>query len=297
MKRKGAPVKRKGPQTLREWLAQGFGSYGGPIRRGDMTAAHARHLIETYPGLFRHADSPAVGTSPSFARDGFLCGDGWFGIIDRLSMKLAEDPYLVAVQVKEKLAELRFYVDRVDGAPGSATPGSATPAPDPVLAKRLAAERAAACEESNRTCELCGAPGELEETSRHWFFARCKSCLWLADMEEACRRLKALVKGVKKSTFVRAIGLVAVAKCHVCKHLGEGASFQSKEVRKRFPSIPWKKLDAWRWIDSIELAERAHAKGKIRTSKQFEAMILKVTPTELWQFIKDEIPNIAEALR
>jgi hypothetical protein len=285
VKRKGAPVK-KGPQTLHEWLAQGLGSYGGPIRRGDMTAAHARHLIETYPDLFRHADSPAVGTSPSFARYGFACGDGWFGIIDRLAMKLAEDPYLVAVQVKEKLAELRFYVDRVDGAP----------APDPVLAKRLEAERAVACEESRRTCEFCGAPGELEETSRHWFFARCKSCLWLADMEEACRRLEALVKGVKKSTFVRAIGLVAAAKCHVCKHLGEGASFQSREVRKRFPSIPWKKLDAWRWIGSIEPAERARAKGKIHTGKQFEAMILEVAPTELWEFITDEVPKIAEAL-
>ena len=224
MKRKGAPVKRKGPQTLREWLAQGLGSYGGPIRRGDMTAAHARYLIETYPDLFRHADSPTVSFSPAFAHDGFICGDGWFDIIDRLARKLVEDPYLVAVQVKEKLAELRFYVDRVDGAP----------ALDPALAKRLAAERAAACEESRRTCVLCGAPGELEETSRHWFFARCESCLWLADMEEACRRLEALVKGVKKSTFVRAIGLVAVAKCHVCKHLGEGASFQSREVRKRF---------------------------------------------------------------
>jgi hypothetical protein len=287
VKRKGAPVKRKGPQTLREWLAQGRGSYGGPIGRGDMTAAHARHLIETYPGLFRHADSPTVSSSPAFARYGFGCGDGWFDIIDRLAMKLVEDPYLVAVQVKEKLAELRFYLDRVDGAP----------APDPVLAKRLEAERAAARKRSRRTCELCGAPGKLEETKRHWFFVRCESCNWLDDMTKACRHLEALVEDVKKSTFVRSVGLVAASKNHICQHLGEGAGHQPREVRKRFPSIPWKKLDAWRWIDSIEPAERARAKGKIRTVKHFEAMILEVTPAKLWQFIKDEVPKIAEALR
>jgi uncharacterized protein with HEPN domain len=199
---------------------------------------------------------------------------------------LVEDPYLVVVQVKEKMGELRVYLDRVDRAPE----------PAPALAARLAAERTAAREASRRTCELCGAPGKLEETSRHWLFVRCKSCGWLDDMAEACRRLEALVKGAQKNAFVRAIGLVAAAKYHICQHLGVGARHQPIEVRKRFPSIPWKKLDTWRWIDSIEPAERARAKGKIRTGKQFEAMILKVTPAELWQFIKDEVPKIAEAL-
>jgi len=275
------------PSTVRECLAQGLGPYRSVPGRGDMTVAHARHLIETYPTLYRHADSPGVGPSPSFAREGFLCGDGWFGIIDRLSTKLVEDPYLVVVQVKEKMGELRVYLDRVDRAPE----------PAPALAARLAAERTAAREASRRTCELCGAPGKLEETSRHWLFVRCKSCGWLDDMAEACRRLEALVKGAKKSAFVRTIGLVAAAKYHICQHIGVGAMRQPREVRKRFSSIPWKKLDTWRWIDSIEPAERARAKGKIRTGKQFEAMILKVSPAELWQFIKDEIPKIAEALR
>lgn len=273
--------------TVRECLAQGLGPYRSLPRRGDMTVAHARHLIETYPALYRHADSPVIGSSPSFAREGFACGDGWFGIIDRLSTKLVEDPHLVVVQVKEKMGELRVYLDAVDGEPE----------PDPAFAARLDAERTAARKASRRTCELCGAPGKLEETSRHWLFVRCKSCSWLDDMAEACRRLEALAKGAKKSAFVRSIGLVAAAKCHICQHLGVGARHQPTEVRKRFPAIPWKKLDTWRWIDSIEPAERARAKGKIRTGKQFEAMILKVSPTELWQFIKDEIPKIGEALR
>ena len=193
-----------------------------------MTVAHARHLIETYPALYKHADSPAVGASPAFARDGFGCGDGWFGIIDRLSTKLVEDPYLVVVQVKEKMGELRVYLDRVDGAPE----------PDPALAARLGAERTAAREASRRTCELCGAPGKLEETSRHWLFVRCKSCGWLDDMAEACRRLEALVKGAKKSAFVRAIGRVAAAKCHICQHLGVGARHQPREVRKEVSFYP-----------------------------------------------------------
>lgn len=50
------------PSTVRECLAQGLGPYRSLPRRGDMTVAHARHLIETYPTLYRHADSPNVGS-------------------------------------------------------------------------------------------------------------------------------------------------------------------------------------------------------------------------------------------
>jgi uncharacterized protein with HEPN domain len=272
VKRKGAPVKRKGPQTLREWLAQGRGPYGSPIGRGDMTAAHARHLIETYPGLFRHADSPTVSSSPAFARYGFGCGDGWFDIIDRLAMKLVEDPYLVAVQVKEKLAELRFYLDRVDGAPP----------PDPVLAKRLEAERADACERSRRTCELCGAPGKTEETKRHWFFVRCKSCSWLDDLVQACEYLGKLVEGKDFDTFAASEMDIVVAKFHLVRHVAVAAEFQPARVRKRFPAIDWRRLDKFRAVPNRVL--------KIDEDPEMSA-------EEIWKFIHEDVPVIKDVLR
>ncbi len=92
-------------------LAQSLGAHRTGMARGDMTVAHARHLLETYPGLYRHAYSPAVDDSPRFARDGFACGDGWFSILDKLSAKLVADPNLVVVQCKEKIGILAMYFE------------------------------------------------------------------------------------------------------------------------------------------------------------------------------------------
>jgi hypothetical protein len=137
-----------------------------------MTPAHQLELIERYPGLYRHAGDDPTQRAYPFARDAFSCGDGWFGIIDRLSAKLVEDPYLIVSQVKEKFGTLRVYFHAQDGAP----------TPDPELDARLDAEMAAALDESKRTCELCGQPG-VYLTDRKWVAVRCTFCAALDDLE------------------------------------------------------------------------------------------------------------------
>jgi hypothetical protein len=58
-----------------------------------------------------------------FARFGFECGDGWHGLIDRLSLKLAADPNLVVGQLKEKMGLLTIYLSIGESVrPGKAGP-------------------------------------------------------------------------------------------------------------------------------------------------------------------------------
>lgn len=71
-------------------------------------------LYQAHPGLFRQRTLPL--TESGMGR-GFECGDGWYGILDGLCDALTTHsrqtghPPIVAVQVKEKLGDLRFYVD------------------------------------------------------------------------------------------------------------------------------------------------------------------------------------------
>lgn len=116
---------------------------------------HDAALCATYPALFsrRHDRHEPL-------KYGFACGDGWYSLIDALCASLQAEtdkhgaPQLVAVQVKEKLGELRFYV---------AGAASMTQFALIDFATRL----------SLRTCEICGAPGELGENERGWYSTRC----------------------------------------------------------------------------------------------------------------------------
>ncbi len=56
-------------------------------------------LFEDFPGLYR------LGLGW-----GFQCGDGWYGLLRRLSAKL-EPLGVTAQQVKNKYGQLRFYLD------------------------------------------------------------------------------------------------------------------------------------------------------------------------------------------
>lgn len=90
---------------------------------------------------------------------GFECGDGWMGLIYRLSQDISTHVEstglnIVATQVKEKFGTLRFYVDGGD---------------DEVFQLIDAAEK-----ESEAICELCGAPGTLVMTG--WCSTLCDSC-------------------------------------------------------------------------------------------------------------------------
>lgn len=248
--------------TVRERAVQGI-VYGGrsPSRR-DMTPTHVLELIDRYPALYRLANAPSVQPCEPFACYGFTVGDGWFSIIDRLSAKLAVDPNLVAVQVKEKYGVLKFYIDAIDGAPE----------PDSVLAKRLDAERLAASNESKRTCEICEARGRHIERSK-WWSVRCKACEWLDEMEEACRRLLECSKEWTSPRSPRGTRLDAAR--HLMQNIGEAASHQSKERRARLPAIDWKRLDTLRPVE----------------------VVVAMSPTEVWSFIRDVVPALAEALQ
>jgi hypothetical protein len=122
-----------------------------------MTKDHTRHLFEKYPLLYRGATKPITQSLMAF---GFECGDGWFRLIDGLSEKLerlnAEHPDspTEAVQVKEKFASLRFYVDG---------------ATDEAYKLIDAAER-----ESETTCETCGKPGTVR--GQGWIKCCCDEC-------------------------------------------------------------------------------------------------------------------------
>jgi hypothetical protein len=76
---------------------------------------------------------------------GFMCGEGWFDLIDTLceQLQFATDhngaPQAVAVQVKEKFGTLSFYTREVSAAQRGMI--------------------AMACAMSARLCEKCGQPG------------------------------------------------------------------------------------------------------------------------------------------
>lgn len=113
-------------------------------------------LCEKYPKIFANRREPATRTCMSW---GFNCGDGWFDLIDVLCERLQYEtdkrgaPQTVAVQVKQKFGQLRFY----------AHPVSETQFALIDFVESL----------SERVCEECGSPGTLLVTPRRWFETRC----------------------------------------------------------------------------------------------------------------------------
>jgi uncharacterized protein with HEPN domain len=283
-------VKELSWPTVRECLAQGLGPWRNEIGRGDMTVAHARHLIETYPTLYRHADSPAVGASPPFAREGFAVGDGWFSILDTLSARLAADRSRVVIQCKEKYGILALYCDLIESSSCEAAVAVDIAALDAALDAALEA----AVKASAVTCELCGQPSPGPQANiKGWVTVRCDSCLWLNDMAQACGFLTKIAEGKTQETFVADFGAVVEAKYHITRHLGVGTAHQPDEVKKRFPDINWAKLDLWATIDSTDKMEQAEGDF---TREELEAMIFRVSPEEIWKFITEDVPVIKKAL-
>jgi hypothetical protein len=95
--------------------------------------------------------------NPMFWADTWPCvGDGWYGILEDLSRRLAKiAPECIAIQVKEKFGSLRIY-----------TGNASVDAHDAVAA----AER-----KSAETCETCGKPGSIS-TDSYWMSAMCDEC-------------------------------------------------------------------------------------------------------------------------
>lgn len=98
-------------------------------------------------------------TYPDYMTSRENVGAGWQPILDRLEERLNEvAPGYEVCQIKEKFGGLRYYVDLPEGADWDA-------AMDAVLAAE---------EESFRTCEECGAPGESKGPG--WIRTLCDPC-------------------------------------------------------------------------------------------------------------------------
>ena len=107
-----------------------------------------QRLCERYPQVFADRQLP---TTQSLMGWGFMCGDGWFELIDTLCKDLQQRtdrdgaPQILAQQVKEKDGVLHFYVG----------------ARDDIQAEMIAT----AAKQSQLICEACGRPGELIRSS------------------------------------------------------------------------------------------------------------------------------------
>ena len=136
-----------------------------------------KDLVKTYPKIFKD-----VGGDPKVTcmADGIQCNDGWYDLLDTLCHTMQRwcdgentryitetDKYefvvegdpeyvqVVAAQVKEKLGELRFYVDG----------GDATTQGIIQMAENM----------SSRICELCGSPAKTSRDSG-WLHTTCDAC-------------------------------------------------------------------------------------------------------------------------
>ena len=124
-----------------------------------MNRENTRALFSKFP--FFYPESSLRESSMAF---GFECGDGWYKLLLKLCNKIQDElnksPAEIkknfrVVQVKEKFAGVRFYVqggnDKIDAA----------------IAKAEA--------ESLRTCEKCGKKGD-QKGSGYWILTLCKKC-------------------------------------------------------------------------------------------------------------------------
>lgn len=116
-----------------------------------MNEALTKKLLDDFPWLYRNRNESSM-------QHGFVCGDGWFDLIYKLSQDIEavaresglspDSPeWPLCRQVKEKLGSLRFVVFAVDERFG--------------IYERISELRLAALNRSFQICEYCGQPGEL----------------------------------------------------------------------------------------------------------------------------------------
>lgn len=85
-------------------------------------------------------------------------GPGWFPILEDLLPKLKICGIVRIAQTKEKLGGLRVYIEQPEGC-------------EAAQAQQYIRE---AEHKAWKTCEECGAPGELGRGS--WYMVRCADC-------------------------------------------------------------------------------------------------------------------------
>jgi hypothetical protein len=117
-----------------------------------------KQLIEKYPTIFQNVGLPPTESCMSW---GMECGDGWYGVIDRLCNSLVSlNNTVVADQVKEKFGGLRFYAHFMSDEVERKN--------DQMWELIDQAEL-----ESFSICEMCGMTGRLS-TNGHWLKTLCK---------------------------------------------------------------------------------------------------------------------------
>jgi len=109
---------------------------------------------------------------------GFECDDGWYNLIDELCTKITEldkEKVVKAVQIKEKLGGLRFYIhgsfiiDFLGQASLEMKDDSKEQPPKDVHDLIHAYQ-----DRSYSICEVCGKPGQICMTQSHWYKTVCK---------------------------------------------------------------------------------------------------------------------------
>lgn len=117
-----------------------------------------KYLFEKYPKLFCQKDLPMSKTCMCW---GIECGNGWFYLIDYLCSCLQNltdkfgHPQVEVVQIKEKIGELRFYVDGASEQQHTIID----------VIEDL----------SNCVCEECGQMG-AKQTNSGWVKTLCDKC-------------------------------------------------------------------------------------------------------------------------
>lgn len=108
-------------------------------------------LFEKYKTLFPNGRN--IDPKESLLHYGIETGDGWFSLIDKLCIEILKvDSKCIAVQVKQKFGQLRFYTKDCN---------------QEVFDLIMKAEK-----ESSTICEICGEPGKLMELNG-WLMTRC----------------------------------------------------------------------------------------------------------------------------
>jgi len=156
-------------------------------------------LLKKYPKIFPNGRN--VDPRVSLICFGFEIGDGWFWLLDQLCATIQNyidhtvpaPPQVVALQVKEKYANLRFYYSGGD---------------DYVYGMLRYAEHL-----SGITCEACGStdPKHVGQTTRCYYKICCAECIqkllnaephiyrWksFAALDRAARRKEKSTKAVQ----------------------------------------------------------------------------------------------------
>lgn len=137
-----------------------------------------KYLFDTYPVIFGDRTKPMSETCMCW---GINCGLGWFDLLNQLCEEVdliaqTTGIQLVADQVKEKYATLRFYwhTTQLDDIAITYDEDTRKVWYDIIEALVSQAE-----DRSERTCEECGEYGKVCGTG--WYKTLCKTC---ADKDE-----------------------------------------------------------------------------------------------------------------